>query len=143
MTRERNLRALAAAAGLTLLAACGGGGSSGAAPSASASPCTDTTGATFTLVSPTPGSTVSTSADTTFQMQATAPIPATVEFELVDKNGAVTLGGQIIQTGTSPIVYSSTTPNPLTAGDTFTVYLLNTGQSGCTPVAIAGATFST
>lgn len=145
MTTERSSGAglcVAAIACLALLAACGGS-SSGPAPSASAVPCSAVNSPTFTLVSPTPGSTVSTSTDTTFQMQATSPISTMIEFELVDKNGTATLGGQVFQASMSPIVYESTTPNPLPSGDTFTVYLLNTAQSGCTPVAIPGASFST
>jgi len=144
MTRERNFsaarRAIAAAAGLTLLAACGGGGGGSAAPSASAAPCTDTTNATLTLTSPTPGQGGVSTNTTSITVAASSAIPSTVEFELIDKNGTTQLGGQI--TGNAGGPYTSA-GFALTAGDTYNVYFLNTAQAGCKAQAIAGATFST
>ena len=133
----RSIRTVAALGGLALLAACGGG-SSGPTPSASAMPCTDATNATLTLVSPAAGATGVATTTTAVSLQASAPIPGTVEFELVDKNGAAQLGGQIA--GGNPYSASGFT---LVAGDTYNVYVLNTAQAGCTAQPIAGATFST
>jgi hypothetical protein len=90
------------------------------------------------LLSPTPGQGGVSTATTWVSVQASAPIPGTVELELVDKNGASQVGGQI--TGSNPYTAAGFT---LVAGDTYTVYLLNTAQSDCTPQPIAGATFST
>lgn len=132
------LRAAGAAAGLALLAACGGGSSS-STPVATATPCTDTTNATLTLVSPSPSQSGVSTSTTSVSVQASAPIPGTVELELYDTtSGSTQVGGQI--TGSNPYSAAGFT---LAAGQSYTVYLLNTSQPGCTAQAIPGATFST
>ena len=134
------VRAVAAGAALAVLAACGGGGSSSTTPAATGAPCTDTTNATLTLVSPSPGQGGVSTNTTSVSVQASAPIPGTVEFELVDKNGATQVGGQITGPANGPYSSAGFT---LVAGDTYTVYLLNTAQAGCAAQPISGATFST
>ncbi len=132
-----------------LAAACsgGGGGATSAIPSptptAVSSPtstpggaCTDGN-ATLTLLSPPPGATaVSTNFDE-IEVEANATLPGTIEIELQDKNGNSQVGAPI--TGSNPYFSTGFT---LSVGETYSAYVINTAQSGCTATAIPGATFS-
>jgi hypothetical protein len=144
---------------IPVMAGCGGGGG-GASANPTATPaalCTVGSSATLALVSPAPGSTNVSTNVTTLYVAASGAIPAGPNLEIETSAGVVTSGNYGLQeiAGANALPSGSATPPfsaaayysvsgfVLTGGTTYTVYLINAAQSGCTPSPIGSATFST